>query len=218
MDSSGGAAGETSAQEPPGMVQLILQDRILTLPNVISVSRLLVVPLFVWLVVSVEEYAWAAALLAVMGATDWVDGKVARWTNQVSELGKVLDPAADRLVLIITLVVIVVATDAVPVWLWLPVLIREPIMFVSVPTLALLGAKRIDVTWYGKAGTFALMTAFPMLVYGASTAAGADAMRAGGLGVGALGVALSYWAAALYIPMARHALREGRAEARRAGA
>lgn len=201
------AAGEA----PPGMLRAILDDRLLTLPNVITTSRLLLVPLFIWLVATADEPAWAAVLLAVMGATDWVDGQVARRTGQVSELGKILDPAADRLVLMIAVITIVVSTDAVPAWIWVPVMIREPIMFVAVPVLALLGATRIDVTWYGKAGTFALMCSFPWLLYGSSDAPASAVFEVLGLGAGALGVVLSYYAALLYIPMARRALREGRA-------
>lgn len=192
------------------MLRAVLDDRLLTLPNVISLSRLLFVPLFVWLVVSAEEYAQAAVLLAVLGATDWVDGQVARRTGQVSELGKILDPAADRLVLIISVVTIVVGTDAVPWWISIPVLIREPLMFIAVPVLAMLGASRIDVTWIGKAGTFALMTAFPAMLYGASDAPGADLLQVAGYLTGALGVVLSWYAAATYLPVAIAAIRSAR--------
>lgn len=194
------------------MLRAVLDDRLLTLPNVITTSRLLLVPIFIWLVASADEPAWAAVLLAVMGATDWVDGQVARRTGQVSELGKILDPAADRLVLMISIVTIVVATDAVPPAIWVPVMIREPIMFIAVPVLALMGANRIDVTWYGKAGTFALMCCFPALLYGTSDAPLADLMEVVGYVTGVVGVVLSYYAAFLYLPMARRALREGRAE------
>jgi cardiolipin synthase len=103
-----------------------------------------------------------------------------------------------------------VATDAVPWWISVPVIIREPLMFVAVPILALLGASRIDVTWVGKAGTFALMSAFPALLYGASDAPGADALRIAGSVVGGLGVVLSYYATALYVPLALGAIREAR--------
>jgi cardiolipin synthase len=194
------------------MVRAVLHDRLLTLPNVITLSRLLFVPLFVWLVVSQEQYAEAAVLLAALGATDWIDGQVARRTGQVSELGKILDPAADRLVLIVSVVTIVVATDAVPWWISIPVLVREPLMFVAVPVLAVMGASRIDVTWVGKAGTFALMVAFPAMLYGASDAPGADAAELLGYATGALGVVLSWYAAATYVPQAVAAIREARAE------
>lgn len=195
------------------MVQAVLADRLLTLPNVISGSRLLLLPVFVWLVLGRDEPAVAAGLLAVMGATDWVDGQVARRLGQVSELGKILDPAADRIVLI-TSVATIMAYGAVPLWITVPVLVREPLMFVAVPALALLGAKRIDVTFVGKAGTFLLMTTFPLLLYGASDAPGADLLRWAGYLTAVPGIALSWYATWLYLPMARQALREGRAEGR----
>jgi cardiolipin synthase len=130
----------------------------------------------------------------------------------VSELGKILDPAADRLVLVIAVLTIVLTTDAVPAWISIPVLIREPLMFIAVLTLGLLGARRIDVTWWGKAGTFALMCCFPWLLYGTSSGPAADFVRFAGYVAGGIGVALSYYAALLYIPEARRALREGRAD------
>ncbi len=170
--------------------------------------------MFVWLVLDQDAPAAGAVLLAVMGATDWVDGQVARRTGQVSELGKILDPAADRIVLIAS-VVTIVAAGAVPWWITLPVLVREPLMFLAVPLLAVLGATRIDVTFVGKAGTFALMTSFPLLLYGSSDAQGAELLSWLGYAAAVPGLALSWYAAWLYVPMARQALREGRAEADR---
>src|SRR5262245_7493773 len=162
------------------MLRAVLDDRLLTLPNVITLSRLLILPFWVPLVASEDHPAWAALILAVMGATDFVDGQVARRTGQVSELGKILDPAADRIVLIIAVLPIGLTPDAVPAWIAIPVLIREPLMFVAVLVLGLLGARRIDVTWYGKAGTFALMCCFPWLLYGTSSQPGADFLEFAG--------------------------------------
>lgn len=200
---------------PPGMLRAVLDDRILTLPNVITLSRLLLVPVYISLVRS-SDYDVAAAVLAVMGATDWIDGQVARRTGQVSELGKILDPAADRIVLMIA-VITMVTNDLVPAWIWVPVLVREPIMFVAVPLLAVMGATRIDVTWFGKAGTFLLMFTFPMLLYGASDAPGAEVLEMAAYATAVPGIILSWYAAIMYIPMAREALREGRAEAAAGG-
>ncbi len=201
--------GAATPDEPRGMLAVILADRIVTWPNVITVARLGLVPLFLWLLFSVEDRAAAAVVLGVMGATDWFDGQVARRFDQVSELGKILDPAADRIVLIIAVVSITV-DGSVPAWLGIPVLIREPVMFVAVPLLAMMGAERIDVTWYGKAGTFLLMFAFPLLLYGASDAPLNELGEVAGYLCGVPGLVLSYYAALLYIPMARRALREGR--------
>lgn len=203
------AAADPSSPSPPGMVRAVLDDRLLTLPNLISASRLVALPVFVWLVLHRDAPAAGAVLLGVMGATDWVDGQVARRTGQVSELGKILDPAADRIVLITAVVTIVVA-GAVPWWITVPVLVREPLMFVAVPVLAALGATRIDVTFVGKAGTFALMTSFPLLLYGSSDAPGAIPLGWLGYAAAVPGLALSWYAAWLYVPLARQALREGR--------
>lgn len=192
------------------MVRAILDDRIVTAPNIITVSRLLLVPLFLWLLFSRDNRAAAAVVLAVMGATDWVDGQVARRWGQVSELGKILDPAADRLVLVIAVVAITVDGSA-PLWLSIPVLVREVIMFAAVSTLAALGARRIDVTFVGKAGTFLLMAAFPLLLLGNSTVSWASLAEAAGYACAVPGLVLSWYAAITYIPPALAALREGRA-------
>jgi cardiolipin synthase len=198
-------------EAPPSMLRAVLDDKIITAPNIITVSRLLLIPAFLYFLFSRENRGAAAAVLAVMGMTDWVDGQVARRYNQVSELGKILDPAADRILLIVAVVAIMI-DGSVPLWVTVPVLVREPIMFVAVPVLSLMGAKRIDVTWYGKAGTFLLMLAFPLLLAGASTMEAADLFRILGYACAVPGLVLSYYAAFLYIPVARVAIREGRSE------
>lgn len=203
-------AGGGAETESEGMLRAVLDDRLLTAANIVTLSRLLLIPVFLYLLFTMEAPAAAAVVLGVMGATDWFDGKIARRLDQVSELGKILDPAADRLVLIVGVVAVTV-DSSVPAWISVPVLVREPIMFIAVPVLALLGARRIDVTWYGKAGTFALMAGIPLLLLGASTVPGAEVARALGYLCSVPGLALSYYAAALYVPMARRALREGRA-------
>ncbi|MHB1923137.1 MAG: CDP-alcohol phosphatidyltransferase family protein [Acidimicrobiales bacterium] len=138
-------------------------DRILTIPNLVSVARLLCVPVFGWLLLGAHRPYAAAVLLAVLGATDWVDGYVARRFHQVSTLGKVLDPTADR-VLVATAVVCSAVAGAVPVWLSVVVGTRELLISAAVLALGALGAPRIDVLWVGKAGTLALMVAFPLFL------------------------------------------------------
>jgi cardiolipin synthase (CMP-forming) len=188
------------------------QNRIVTVPNVISVVRLACVPLFVWLVAA--DHVLAAGLLAAgLGSTDWVDGYIARHFDQGSELGKILDPAADRVLLVAT--AIAVLTLGLPTAVKVVVaimLIREVGIAAATIGLALAGARRIDVVWAGKAGTLALMFSLPMFL-------GADATRAswhaffivGAWGFAVGGVILGYYAAAKYVPAAREALREGRA-------
>jgi cardiolipin synthase (CMP-forming) len=187
------------------------EDRILTIPNVISVVRLLCVPVFLWLLFDQENRVAAAGLLAVLGATDWVDGYIARHYDQVSNLGKILDPVADRVLLIVGVVAILVDGSA-PIGVGVLSLLREGLVTVAVLVLAALGATRIDVTWYGKAGTFAVMFAFPLFLWGN---AGEDAVNDfaywAAWGFVIPGLILGYIALAQYIPLGIQALRDGRA-------
>ena len=190
-------------------------DRVLTAPNVITLVRLLCIPVFLWLLFGLHRQTAAAVLLAVLGATDWVDGFVARRYHQVSTLGKVLDPTADR-VLVGTAVISVMVYGAVPLWFGVATIVREVLVSVMVVLLAGLGAARIDVLWVGKAGTFGLMFAYPAFLLGDGTATWQEPVRAIAWVTGLVGLALSWWAAASYVGPARRALRAGRA-ARRAG-
>jgi cardiolipin synthase len=185
------------------------EDRILTIPNVITFARLLCLPVYLWLLLGVDNRAAAAGLLAVLGATDWVDGYIARNYNQVSNLGKVLDPVADRFLFFVG-VGGILAVDGAPRWFCIVVLVREVLVGGATVLLALLGASRIDVTWYGKAGTFGLMFAFPLFLWGSGDD-GFDPAWVLGYLAGIPGLCLSLYAAALYVPMGARALREGRA-------
>ena len=189
-------------------------DRILTAPNLITLVRLLCIPVFLWLLFSQHRQTAAAALLAVLGATDWIDGFVARRYHQVSSLGKVLDPTADR-ILVGTAVISVMVYGAVPLWFGLATIAREVLVSAMVVLLAVLGASRIDVLWVGKAGTFGLMFAYPAFLLGDGTASWQEPVRVVAWVTGLTGLALAWWAAASYVGPARRALRDGRA-ARRA--
>ena len=197
MEAEAGEAGE------------VVSDRILTIPNVITVVRLLCLPVFLWILLHDENRAAAAWFLGALGATDFVDGYVARHFHQTSSLGKVLDPVADRLLLFVGIGAILY-DGTVPVWFAIVVLAREVLVSIATLALAALGAKRIDVTWYGKAGTFANMFAFPLFLGSHSTVSYANVC--GFLAWVALvpGLLLSYYALFLYIPIARRALAEGR--------
>ena len=186
-------------------------SRVLTLPNAITCARLLCIPLFLWLLFGEDDRASAAWLLGLVGATDWVDGYAARHLHQVSELGKVLDPTADRLVFIICGGAILI-DGSVPTWFGVAVLVREVVVGATLALLTLFGMKRFDVKWVGKAGTFALMFSFPAFLLSASDSQFADAARWIAWGTGLPGLVLSYYAAATYVPEARRALREGRQE------
>lgn len=191
------------------------EDRVLTVPNLITCVRLACLPLYLYLLFGRDNRAAAALLLALLGATDWVDGYVARHFHQVSNVGKVLDPVADRLLFFVGIGAILV-DGAAPLWFSVLVLARELVVSIAVLVLAALGARRIDVTWWGKAGTFCLMFAFPLFLAGASTLDVADLFTLAGWGFGIPGIVFSYYAAFLYIPLGLTALREGRA-ARQAG-
>jgi cardiolipin synthase len=188
------------------------RSRILTVPNVISVLRLLCVPLFLWLLWKPDPARRAAAvLLAVLGATDWIDGWIARHYDQGSELGKILDPTADR-VLLVAAVIALLFEDlplGVDVVLWV-VLIREVLIAVATIVLAAAGARRIDVVWAGKAGTLAIMFALPAFLLADAAPSVEFFFNLVGWGFAIGGIVLGYIAAAKYVPAARAALREGR--------
>ena len=190
------------------------QNRVLTIPNLITLVRLALVPVFLWLLWGKDEPIAAALLLAFLGATDWVDGYIARHFDQGSELGKILDPTADRVLLVAAAIALLVEDMPVGVTIviWI-VLIREVLVAAVTIALALAGAHRIDVVWAGKAGTLAIMFALPLFLW--ADAIDEDALRAfisfaawcfaiGGIGLG-------WYAAWKYIPAAREAVREGRA-------
>ena len=182
---------------------------ILTLPNVITLVRLACLPLFLWLLFGAEDRAAAAWLLAALGATDWIDGYLARHMHQVSDVGKVLDPVADRLLFFVGAGGILI-DGSVPTWFAVVVLVRETLVGGATLILAALGAKRIDVTWYGKAGTFFLMISFPLFLASHSDISWADAAGVLAWLTGIPGLVLSLYAAVLYVPLARRALAEGR--------
>ncbi len=189
--------------------------RILTAPNGITFVRLLCIPLFLWLLFGAHEQTAAAILLAALGATDWVDGFVARRFHQVSTLGKVIDPMADR-ILVGTAVISILVYGAVPLWFGLATIVREVLVSAMVLLLAALGAARIDVLWVGKAGTFGLMFAYPTFLLGYGDAGWQEPIRIIGWVTGIVGLTLAWIAAGSYVAPARQALRDGRA-ARRAG-
>src|SRR4029079_8801681 len=136
-------------------------DTLLTVPNLVTLVRLLCLPVFLWLLLGIHNRAGAALLLAGLGATDWVDGYLARRLGQVSEFGKVFDPAVDRILFIVATIAIIIA-DAAPVWFCWAVVARE--VFVGGMMLIatfVFHMERFDVSWWGKLATFLLMFAIP---------------------------------------------------------
>jgi cardiolipin synthase len=186
----------------------------LTWPNLITVIRLALLPLFFWLLFDTNHRALAAWLLATLGATDWIDGFVARRWHQVSNVGKILDPVADR-ILVISGLLAVAAAAGVPWWFALTTLARELIVSVLTLVLAALGAVRIDVLWWGKVSTFALMTTFPLFLLTTNPHHAAqqpwqyDARDACWV-IGIMGLTLSWIVLAGYVKPALRALHSGR--------
>ncbi|MBI4259956.1 MAG: CDP-alcohol phosphatidyltransferase family protein [Actinobacteria bacterium] len=151
--------------EARGAAEAPSSRRILTIPNLISFSRILLIPLVVVLLVRPgTEYA-GLLLLGFVVATDWVDGFVARRTGQVSELGKILDPVADRLIVAAALIALVVR-GAFPLWAALLVLVRDGLIVLAGVVLLVWRGARIDVRFVGKVATFTLMFAIPAIAWG----------------------------------------------------
>jgi cardiolipin synthase (CMP-forming) len=187
-------------------------DRVLTLPNVITAIRLCCIPVFCWMLFGTDRVVASAWLLAVLGATDWVDGFLARRLNQVSELGKYIDPIADRLLFIVC-VTAIIWYGAVPRWFGVAVVFREFALGAVLAGLKAFGMKRFDVAWIGKLATFALMVAFPLFMIAHANTGGWSAIcRVLAWAVGLPGLIVSWYAAFAYVPVIRRAWREGRAD------
>ena len=201
----------TTPHRPSGRRRRVGEDRILSLPNVVTTLRLVLVPVFVWLLVQPGHRDWfdAAVLLAVLGSTDWIDGQLARRLDQVTNLGKVLDPTADR-VLLATSVIGILAFGAVPVPIAVIAMLREGLVAVAAIALAMAGARRVDVTMIGKAGTFGLMCAFPLFLAGHSTVGWHHVAIILAWIAATVGLVFSWASVALYVPLARAALQQGR--------
>jgi cardiolipin synthase len=202
--------------QQPAPAATIASDRIWTIPNIISFIRLLGVPLFLYLLLGPHHDVSAVVVLAVGGTTDWVDGYVARRLGQVSRLGELLDPFADRLYILAALIGLTVR-DVVPWWLTIALLLREAVLGVALLVLRRYGYGPPPVHYVGKTGTFVLLGAFPVLLLAeAVPSIHAVATPIGwGLAWWALGL---YWAAAvLYLAQARAMLRADRAERARSG-
>ncbi len=188
------------------------EDRILSLPNVVTTARLVLIPVFVWLLVQPHHRDWfaAAVLLAALGSTDWVDGQLARRLDQVTTLGKVLDPTADR-ALLATATIGILAVGAVPVTVAVVALVREGLVAAAAVGLALAGARRIDVTYVGKAGAFGLMVAFPLFLAGHSSIGWHRGALDCAWVAAVVGLTLGWVSIGFYVPLARRAVAEGRA-------
>lgn len=173
----------------------------LTIPNIISVARLLGVPLFLWLILVAEADVWAFVVLVIGGASDWLDGYLARRLNQFSRLGEILDPAIDRLYIAATLVGLALR-EFIPWWLLGLLVARDVLLVALLPALRRRGRIALPVTYVGKTGTFALLWGFPLLLLGGLPFPVGAAIFAIGWAFALWGTFLYWWAGVRYAQMA----------------
>ncbi|MCX2951942.1 CDP-alcohol phosphatidyltransferase family protein [Lentzea sp. NEAU-D7] len=173
-------------------------DRLLTIPNLLSVLRLAGVPLFLYLLLGPREDGWALLILVFAGFSDWLDGKLARWLNQMSNLGALLDPAADRLYVFCTLLAFVIR-DIVPLWVALVLVSREVVVGICLLVLRQRGWGPFEVTYLGKAATFNLLYAFPLLLLAQGDSGWAQVAQPVAYAFTVWGGALYLWSALLYV-------------------
>ena len=181
-------------------------DRVWTVPNALSLLRLLGIGAFLWLLLGPERDLAAFGVLVASGATDWLDGFLARRLGQHSRLGELLDPAADRLS-IFAVVVGMALRHFIPWWLALLLPLRDVLMWGLVPLLRSRGYHALPVHFLGKAATFNLLYAFPLLLLADGDGVPATLCRVFGWSFALWGVALYWWAGVLYALQTRQLLR-----------
>jgi cardiolipin synthase len=172
-------------------------SRVLTLPNLLSAMRLGPPPLFLWLVLGPEEDAWALVVLMVAGITDFLDGWLARKLNQQTVVGQILDPVADRLY-ILAVVLGLALREIIPWWMAISLPLRDLLMWGLVPLLRTRGYSALPVHFLGKAATFNLLYAFPLLLLGDGEGVVATLAQVFGWAFALWGIGLYWWAGVLY--------------------
>jgi cardiolipin synthase (CMP-forming) len=186
-------------------------DRVFTVPNMLSVLRLAGVPLMLYLLLVPGGAAWGAdfwaiVVLAAGGITDWLDGKLARMLGQYSRLGALLDPAADRLYILAALVALGVR-EVVPWWVVAALVARDLVLAATLPVLRSRGYGPYQVIYLGKAATFLLLYAFPLLLAAQAEGWFADLARPFGYGFAVWGVVLYLYTGAVYLAQFARAVR-----------
>jgi cardiolipin synthase len=181
------------------------EDRLVTIPNLLSVVRIVLLPVFLWLVLVPEADVLALLVLVVSGVTDYLDGKLARRLNQTSKIGAILDPVADRLY-ILAVVVGLALRDIIPWWLAVLLPLRDVFLFSLVPFLRTRGFSSLPVHFLGKAATAGLLYAFPLLLLGDGEGTVADLAEVFGWAFAIWGVGLYWWAGVLYAFQVRRLL------------
>lgn len=185
-----------------------VSNRIWTVPNALSVLRLLGVPLFFWLILAEYDW-WALAVLMTAGFTDYLDGKLARMLGQTSKLGQMLDPAADRLYILATILALAMR-DIIPWWLVWILLARELFILCLGPILQRRRLPLPPVSFIGKSATFNLIYAFPLVLLGEQAGAVGDVARPLGWAFVWWGTALYWVAGIMYAVQVRQMVRDSR--------
>lgn len=185
-------------------------ERIVTIPNLLSFVRILLVPLFLWLVLNKHDLL-ALGVLVVSGITDYLDGKLARSLNQTSKIGAILDPIADRL-FILAVVVGLSMRGIIPWWLAVLLPLRDVFLFCLVPFLRTRGYSSLPVHFLGKAATAGLLYAFPLLLLGDGDGVIAELAKVFGWAFAIWGVGLYWWAGILYAFQVRRLLATTRVD------
>ncbi len=193
---------ERTGAAPVVPAEPVVSDRVVTVPNALSLLRLLGVPLFLWLLLGPEADGWAIALLAASGATDYVDGQIARKYGLISRVGQLLDPLADRLY-ILTTVLAFTARDILPLYFTVILLARDLFLAALLPVLKRHGYGPLPVSFLGKAATFNLLSGFPLLLLGEGGSVISQVAHAFGWAFAIWGVARYWWSGALYVLQAR---------------
>ena len=183
-------------------------DRVLTIPNVLSVVRLVLVPVFLYLLLATTAYGWTVAILMFSGFSDWADGKIARLVdNQSSRLGELLDPLVDRVYMVAVPVGMTLA-GMVPWWLMAVLLGRDAVLAAALPVVRARGVTALPVTYIGKGATFALMSGFPLILLGHCDFGWNNAVAAVGWAFVIWGAYMYLWSAVLYLMQVRLVVRD----------
>jgi cardiolipin synthase len=186
---------------------LSMKEQFMTVPNLLSMLRLALVPVFLYLLLN-EKYLSAIIVLALSSLTDYLDGYFARKFNQVTRLGQLLDPAADRLYIFSTLVGLSI-TGIIPVWLALVIIGRDVVLAIAYPILATYGYGPLPVHYLGKTGTFALLYAFPLLLMAYIWHPIAFILEPLAWAFALWGVGLYWWGAFVYLRQLREIVKKG---------
>jgi cardiolipin synthase (CMP-forming) len=185
-----------------------LRDRVLTVPNALSVLRLILVPVFLYLLLVVHAEGWAVAILMFSGFSDWADGKIARLVdNQSSRLGELLDPAVDRIYMV-TVPVALAVHGSVPWWIVLTLIGRDAVLAATLPLLRSRGLSALPVTYVGKAATFALMSGLPLILLGQFDGLWSRVVLACGWAFLIWGLAMYLWSGVLYLAQVVMVMRQ----------